>query len=421
MSFQQGLSGLNATSRQLEVIGNNIANVNTYGSKASRAEFADMYAAALAGGGSGVTAGIGVTVAAISQQFTQGNITTTDNPMDVAINGGGFFQIRDGSGAMSYTRNGQFKIDRDGNIVTNGGGRLLGYPADAQGVIQPGTPTALQLPTAGIEPAATTRITMGVNLDSRQGATLPAGTPQIDFRDPTTFNNATSMVAYDAKGQEVTLTYYYQKTGNDQWNVYVTANGTSVNGSNAAPLPVTALQFLADGSAPIVPAAPVTFDIPSTTNAQGAQTEPIVGVSLPVSGLTQVGAAFGVTDLSQDGYAPGQLVSVGIESNGVLMARYSNGQGKPAGQVQIATFRNPQGLQPLGGNGWARTFGSGDPVTGTPGEGSLGVLQAGALEESNIDVTAELVQMITAQRVYQANAQTIKAQDQVLQTMVNMR
>jgi flagellar hook protein FlgE len=421
MSFQQGLSGLNATSKNLEVIGNNIANANTFGAKASKAEFADVYANALNGAGTNPI-GIGVSMAAVAQQFTQGNITTTDNPMDLAINGSGFFQLTDSMSPPMYTRNGQFKVDRTGFIVNNEGLRLMGYPADGTGTIMPGAAQALQLPTAGIDPAATSRIDLEFNLDSRAGVTLPTAGPQVDFANPNTYNNSTSLTVYDVKGQDVALTYYFQKSATDTWNVYATANGTSllVDGAGV-PQPVTTMVFPSSGGAPTAPAGPVTLNVPATTNAAGALTEPIAGVLFNVSQATQFGAGFGVTNLVQDGYAPGQLVGITIEGSGIITARYSNGQSKPAGQVELANFRNPQGLQPLGGNAWARTFGSGDPILGTPGQGNLGVLQAGALEESNVDLTAELVNMITAQRVYQANAQTIKTQDQVMQTLVNLR
>ena len=427
MSFQQGLSGLNAASRNLEVIGNNVANANTFGAKASRAEFADVYAAAMNGAGTNQI-GIGVNLASVSQQFTQGNITTTDNPMDLAINGAGFFEVSDGKNPIEYTRNGQFKVDRDGYIVNNAQQRLMGYPADGTGVIQPGQAVALQLPTAGIDPQATSTIKLEMNLDARVAQTAPsaaalaAGTPQIVLSDPSTYNNATSLTVYDAKGQDVALTYYFQKAGTDQWNVFATANGTSVlSDASGVPQPITTIQFPANGGKPTAPLGPISLDVPGSTNLQGAQTLPIPGVQLNLTGATQYGAGFGVTDQSQNGYAPGQLSGINIENNGVVTARYSNGQSKPAGQIEIATFRNPQGLQPMGGNNWARSFASGDPIVGTPGGGNLGVLQAGALEESNVDLTAELVNMITAQRVYQANAQTIKTQDTVMQTLVNLR
>jgi len=201
----------------------------------------------------------------------------------------------------------------------------------------------------------------------------------------------------------------------------MTANGTTVGGTAAAPLPVTAITFPPNGAAPTAPIGPISVDIPASTNAAGAATLAIPGVQLDMTSATHYGTSFGVTNMTQDGYAPGQLSSISIESNGIVMARYSNGQSQPAGQIEIATFRNPQGLQPLGGNAWGRTFTSGDPVLGTPGNGNLGVLQAGSLEESNVDLTAELVNMITAQRIYQANAQTIKTVDQIMQTLVNMR
>ncbi len=420
MSFQQGLSGLNASSKNLEVIGNNIANSNTFGAKASRAEFADVYANALNGAGANAV-GIGTTLAAVSQQFTQGNITSTENPMDLAINGAGFFQVSDGRNPTMYSRNGQFKVDRTGYIVNNQGQRLMGYPANGAGVIQPGNALALQLPTAGINPQATSEIELEMNLDSRAAVTAPVAGPAIDFSDPRTYNNATSLMVYDDLGQDVALTYYFQKSATSVWNVFVTANGTPINGTLAAPVASTTINFPANGGTPTAPVGTVTLDIPASANAVGAQTLAIPGVQLDLSGATQYGTGFGVTNLSQNGYAPGQLTGISIEANGIVMARYSNGQSNPAGQIELATFRNPQGLQPQGGNVWARGFASGDPILGVAGEGNLGVLQSGALEESNVDLTAELVNMITAQRVYQANAQTIKTQDQVLQTLVNLR
>jgi flagellar hook protein FlgE len=420
MGFQQGLSGLNASSKNLEVIGNNVANANTFGAKASRAEFADMYAAAMNGSGAN-NIGIGVNLAAVTQQFTQGSISTTESSLDVAINGSGFFQLND-NGTTVYSRNGQFQVNKDGYIVSNGGLQLMGYKADGTGTIQPGQAVPLQLPTAGIDPAATKEITLEMNLDSRAATTLPATTPQINLTDAKTYNNATSLTVYDAKGQDVALTYYFQKAGTDQWNVYVTANGTSLAVDGAGdPAPVTTMQFPTNGGNPTAPVGAVTLDIPATTNAAGAETLAITGVQLNLGSATQYGAGFGVTDLKQDGYAPGQLSGLSIEDNGIVMATYSNGQSKPAGQMELANFRNAQGLKPMGGNNWTRSYESGDPILGVPSEGNMGVLQSGALEESNVDLTAELVNMMTAQRTYQANAQTIKTQDQVLQTLVNLR
>ncbi|MCH7344001.1 flagellar hook protein FlgE [Pelomonas sp. CA6] len=467
MSFQQGLSGLNASSKSLEVIGNNIANSSTYGAKGSRAEFADVYATALNGAGSNPI-GIGTRIAAVAQQFTQGNITITENPMDLAINGGGFFQVTDGRNPTLYTRNGQFKVDNDGFIVNNDQLKLLGYPADANGVIQPGLAQPLKLPTGGIDPKTTSKVQMEFNLDSRSQPTAPytldtsttpptkVDQPGVTLNDPKTYNNATSMTVYDAKGQPVALTVYFQRTNQTvadangqaqtQYRVFVTANGKPLeydaSGAAITPTdpnkpqePFTTLLFPANGGKPNFPGPNdfLNMKIPASTNAAGAPTLPIPappadhadptvkGISVDLRGATENGSSFGVTNLTQDGYAPGQLVGIRIENSGVVTARYSNGESKPAGQVELANFRNPQGLQPLGGNVWARTNTSGDPVVGAPGDGNMGKLQAGSLEDSNVDLTSELVNMVTAQRVYQANAQTIKTQDQVLQTLVNLR
>jgi flagellar hook protein FlgE len=445
MGFQQGLSGLNVSSRNLEVIGNNVANSATYGAKAARAEFADIYAAALNGAGTS-NIGIGATIGAVAQQFTQGNITTTENPMDLAINGGGFFQLSDGKNPTTYSRNGQFKLNRDGFIVNNENHQLLGYQADNQGTIIQAQASPMRLPTAGIEPNATDLITLEMNFDSRDEV---ASGSSINFSDPNSYNFATSQTAYDIKGQNIGLTYYMRKTSADNWDMYVTANGSSIQTDGAGgPMRVASITFPSAGGAPTTtnpapaegdPGTVTTYDgagnplattgsavftlpdIPSVAMSTGAMSEIISGVQFNLSGSAEYGTGFGVTSLAQTGYAPGQLSSITVEQNGIVTARYSNGQTKPAGQVELATFRNPQGLQPMGGNEWASTYTSGDPVTGVPGDGNMGVLQSGALEESNVDLTGELVNMIVAQRTYQANAQTIKTEDQVLQTLVNLR
>ena len=422
MGFQQGLSGLSAASKNLEVIGNNVANANTYGEKSSRAEFADMYAGAMSGSsGNNIQAGIGVQVATVAQQFNQGNITPTGNPLDLAINGSGFFQTQDASNQTQYTRNGQFKVSSVGTIINDQGNKLLGYPADAAGNIVPGAAKPLQLPTGGIDPQQTTKSTMELNLDAREGVTTPASGPSIDFTNQKTYNNATSVTMYDAKGQDVAVSYYFQKTGTDAFDVYATANGTTVGGSPGSPAPIASLQFSSDGSTLISPSGPITLDIPASSNAAGAATLPITGIALDVSGATEFGSNFGVTNMTQDGYTAGSLLGVSVDNNGKLIAQYSNGQTKAAGQVELATFRNDQGLSAIGGNAWKATNASGTPTVGVPGDGNFGICNSGSLEESNVDLTAELVSMITAQRDYQANAQTIKTMDQAMQTLVNLR
>lgn len=414
MGFQTGLSGLNAASRNLDVIGHNVANANTYGAKASRAEFADMYANSMNGTGNNHI-GIGVRLATVTQQFTPGNITPTDNPMDLAINGAGFFQVADARGALMYTRNGQFQVDREGYVTTSDGMKLLGYGATVDGQIVPSQAGPIKLPTAGLEPRKTSSIAMELNLDPRQPEIDPA--VAFDPDDPESYNNATSMTLFDTKGQPVAATFYFRKNDTGDWDVYATANGEQVNGGNV----LTNIQFPEDGSAPSQPTGSVALTIPATAPDSSGETLQIDDIALDLRHLTEYAANFAVTDQRQDGYAPGQLAGIDIDENGVVLARYTNRQSKPAGQVELANFRNPQGLQPMGGNNWVVTHASGGPVLGTPGDGNLGLLQSGALEESNVDLTAELVNMITAQRHYQANAQTIKTEDQLMQTIVNLR
>jgi flagellar hook protein FlgE len=456
MSFQQGLSGLNAAGRNLEVIGNNIANANTIGAKASRAEFADLYAASFTGGATN-SPGIGVNTGSISQQFTPGSLSTSGNATDLAINGGGFFQVSNEQSPTQYTRNGQFKVDKDGFVVNNQGYKLMGYAANAEGKILPGTASVLQLPSAGVGPLASTTSVLDLNLDSRapNSTVLAATAAKVNIQDPATYNSATSTTAYDIKGQPVTVTYYFQKVSTDNWNVYATANGQSINGVTTPPeavtsmAPIATITFPSDGSSPVNVGTQVTGQVlPYTYSTTGTQTagtavttnatiplpsiagvalstggvsEPIVGMTLDMAGFTQYGANFGVTKTDVDGNAPGKLTGVTIETDGIVTARYSNGKTTSAGQIELATFRNPNGLQPMGGNAWGMTSASGDPVRNVPGEGNMGAIQSGALEESNVDLTVELVNMMTAQRSYQANAQTIKTQDQILSTLVNMR
>lgn len=572
MSFQQALSGLNAAGRNLDVIGNNIANANTVGSKSSRAEFADMYAASLSGASGGSSnVGIGVTPGTVAQQFTQGNISATQNPMDLAINGGGFFELTDGRNPPVYSRNGQFKVDKDGFIVNNGSYKLMGYAADANGTIIPGIAGPIQLPTAGIAPTATTTEILEFNTDSRVGrptgiptvtplipgtstpatiittalgnldfatnnaaitvdgttitlnqnaagsvstlatqlttkmqasalgasysaavdgtgklvithagsvtavaisapdanaltagftatagvagtptTAIPASQERIDTTNPLTYNNATSATVYDVKGQPVSMTYYFQKVSADTWNIYATANGQSITGVTGelttAMRPLATIKYPSNGGNPTaagggsidnfvwtagtgalsatnnVTNGKMTLPaIPVVTLSTGGLSEIIPSIVADLSTATQYGAAFGVTNFAVTGNAPGSLNGVNVSSDGIIQARYSNGQTKVTGQIELATFRNAQGLQAMGGNVWTQSSASGTPIVNIPGQGNLGVLQAGALEESNVELTAELVNMMTAQRAYQANAQTIKTQDQILSTLVNLR
>ena len=406
MAFQQGLSGINSASRNLDVIGHNIANSNTVDMKASRAEFAELYASSIGTSG-GVNSGIGVTVAKVTQLFTQGNVTVTGNDLDVAINGNGFFELTQANGSMAYSRAGMFKLDNEGRIVTNNGAQLMGYPTDEFGTRLSFTTEPLSLPTGGPIPArATSEITTEINLDARAPIynTVTPPTPLSTY--------GTSVLAYDPQGLEVPVGLAFQKTGNNEWTVYRSVNGGPLTQST----PPTVLRFNNDGTLDTANSSmpPITLSSPNDPSVTFSAT-------LDYGKATQFGIDFAVTNLTQNGYRPGELTSLKIDEGGVITASYSNGQTRSAGQIALVNFRNVQGLQPIGNGNWEANFATGEPVLGAPGEGKFGKLRAGALEDSNIDITGELVAMMTAQRAYQANAQTIKTQDQVFSTLLNLR
>ena len=420
MSFQQGVSGLNAASRNLDVIGNNVANASTVGAKYSRTEFADIYARTASGSGGNV--GLGVSVSTVAQQFSQGSISATTSPLDVAINGAGFFQLEDQNGAMLYSRNGQFQVNREGYVVNPQGQKLVAIPVTYQQGQIAGKAQPLQLPTAGTAPKETTAMRLEINLDSRNEFTFTGATPAVNLSDTATYNNSTSINVFDAKGQTVSMTYFFQKSGPNTWNIYAAANGEPLlPDGGGVPQPIVQATFPPDGRVPITPTAPLLIDIPATGIGTPFETEAFTGVKLDFGNLTQYGAPFGPTALTQDGFSAGRMTGVSVEDDGTVMASYSSGQSSAIAHIELANFRNNQGLKPLGGNAWVATFESGEPVLGTPGGGNLGLLQSNALEDSNVDLTSELVSMMVAQRIYQANAQTIKTQDSVMQTLVSLR
>lgn len=433
MSFQQGLSGLSATTKSMEVIGNNIANASTIGAKGARAEFSAMYAAALNGTGA-VGPGIGVQLSTIAQQFTQGNISASENTMDLAINGRGFFMFADPSGKEVYGRNGQLKIDRNDFVVNAQGMQLLAKPWNESVNRAEGEPTPVRLPTGGGDAIKTGQgmvpelrgIRMNLNFDAN-AEIIPAGTPPINFEDPATYNFSTSQTVYDGQGLALTLTYYFQKTNVNNWDVYASVNGKPLDKGSApydplndSPTPLISLEFGADGR--LLDGTP-TDTVFTVNDPRDPQSEPDLFVDLPfkIGGATQFGAPFAISELKQDGYAFGKLTGITFDGSGIVKASYSNGRFINLYQIQLADFPNVQGLRPLGGNVWESSFESGEKIVNAPGSSSAGVISAGALEESNIDLTSELVSMITAQRMYQANAQTIKTIDQAMQTLVNLR
>ena len=412
MAFQQGLSGLNAAARHLDTIGHNVANASTVGFKASRAEFADVYATTVYGV-SNVSPGIGVEVGAIAQQFAQGAITTTNNSLDLGINGGGFFRMSD-NGSITYTREGQFKLDKSGYIVNASGKRLTGYPVDKNGIVTNGTAQDLKLESTDISPKATTNAAIRVNVDAR--ATVPA--TDFNLTDAKTYDGGTSVSVFDSLGREHVMALYFRKTADNTWSVHGTVDGNLMNqGASLGELkfhPNGTLNTEANGgtTSPFEVTVPVGAD----ADVQGNQK-----ITLNFSDTTQFGTNFTVAHQEQNGNGSGKLAGFSVGRDGSLMARYTNGLTVSKGRVALANFTNPQGLQPLGGNQWGETADSGAPLVGSPSTGTLGVIQSGALESSNVDLTQELVNMITAQRVYQANAQTVRTHDQLLQTIVNLR
>lgn len=406
MTFAIALSGLNAASADLEVTSNNIANVNTSGFKGSRAEFAEVFSVGTQSVSSNA-AGSGVKVSRVAQQFTQGNIDFTDNALDLAIGGEGFFVLSD-NGARSYTRAGAFSVNSNGFVVNAQGNRLQAYPAaGTSGLFNTGTPTDLLLTTGANPPRASTSADMGLNLPAN--AAVPVNAP-FDSADPSTFNHTASVTIFDSLGSDHTATFYFIKDpAVNTWTTQVQIDGTDVG-------PPTPVVFNADGTlnTPVGGLLALPAYVPTT----GALD---IDLTLNFLNTTQFGNAFGVNSLSQDGFTTGRLTGVSVDPSGIVAARFTNGQSTQLGKLALANFANPQGLQQTGNTSWGQSSGSGDALLGEAGTASFGSIQSGALEASNVDLTAQLVSMITSQRNFQANAQAIETADAVTQTVINIR
>nr|WP_313404715.1 flagellar hook protein FlgE [Pseudomonas sp.] len=437
MTFNTALSGLKAASSYLNVTGNNIANTGTTGFKYSRAEFADLYASSMFGTGSN-SIGSGVITSDIAQQFTQGNISYTDNSLDLAINGSGYFIVNDG-GSQLYTRAGAFKVDSNGNVVNSAGNNLMGYGVDADGNLVNGVLTNLVVDTSNQEPNATSLVTQNLTLNS--SASVPTS-PTFDPSVSTSYNWSTSVSLYDTQGNAHTMTQYFVKDASNQWSMYVLVDGRNPGDPTStvpyqATLPFTTAGALdtdnivfgdfgdnGDGTLSLanwIPAAitDATTD-PVTWGSNGAAAS-ATGVTLDLRKASQTNTNFAVNSLAQDGYTTGQLSGLSFDETGQLFATYTNGKSEVIGQVALATFANMQGLTPVGGTAWRQSLASGEPVIGTPTSGTLGSIAAGALEDSNVDLTGQLVDLIVAQRNYQANAKTIETENAIAQTIINIR
>lgn len=427
MAFRIAVSGLKSAVTDLDVTGNNIANANTTGFKASRGQFADIYAASNLGSGSDAV-GQGVQLTAVAQQFTQGSIGFTDNSLDFAVNGEGFFVLSD-AGAQTYSRSGAFGLDKDGFIVNSTGQNLIGFQADANGAIT-GAVDNLQISTANIAPSPSTSVAAELNLDAADpvptviaaqiaadGSATPAARAAsadtaFDPANTQTYNNSTSLTVYDSLGEEHLAVFYFVKTDSNEWNVHMRVDNDNTQTLTSGQLTFDSAGAIASGG--II--ASGGFGTYTPTNGSSP-----IDLGLTLTGSTQFGADFGVNALSQDGFTTGRLSGVDVDDKGIVLARFTNGQSQAQGQIVLAAFSNPQGLQAQGDTSWAETSASGQALIAGPGSGTLGLIQAGALEESNVELSEQLVNMIIAQRAFQANAQVISTEDEITQTIINMR
>jgi flagellar hook protein FlgE len=421
MSFSTALSGLNAAANNLSVTGNNIANANTTGFKESRSEFIDAYASSV-GGVSKTQPGAGVQVAAVAQQFTQGNLDLTGNNLDLAINGEGFFTLTDNPADLNslvYSRAGAFSVNKDGIVTNSQGQALLAYKPNGTtvaGGFSAGVLTTVSLNTGAGLPTPTTKVDSSVNLD----ANSPAITMAFDPLDSSTYTNQTSVTIYDSLGVSHTLTTYFvagtATPPTRDWTAhhYITDDPLVPVSVDTAPATLTfdsngKLTVPANGQVPLVSWAP-----------PGSSAAPIIA-RMDYSGSTHLSSPFSVNTLKQDGLAAGRLTGISIDDAGVIFARYSNGGTTPLGKVAMTRFANPQGLTKLGDTTWGQSSASGVPIPGGAGESKFGLIQSGALEQSNVDLSKQLVNLIIAQQTYQANSQTISTENSIIQTILNIR
>jgi flagellar hook protein FlgE len=402
MSFNIALTGLNAANEDLSVTSNNLANAATVGFKGSRTEFADLFASTQEGA---IASGNGVAVSEIAQQFTQGNIETTGNTLDMAVSGNGFFIVSN-NGALNYTRDGEFQLNNAGQVVTASGEQLQAYPPLANGGFNTGGLANISLTTNESQPQATSTAQITANLPAN--ATPPPDAP-FSATDPNSYNNTTSLTVYDSLGAAHTASLYFINTAPNDWEAQLTVDGTAVGAPQV-------LQYSQTGQLTTPANGQVTF--PPYTPATGALP---LNMTFNFSNTTQYGGNFGVTAVQQNGYTTGQLTGINISATGVVQAQFTNGNSVNLGQVALANFANVQGLQQLGNATWAQTNASGAAVNGVAGNSGFGSIQSGSLEESNVDTTSALVEMIVAQRDFQANAQMIQTEDQVTQSIIDIR
>jgi flagellar hook protein FlgE len=404
------LSGVHAAQTDIDTIGNNISNVNTTGFKNSDAQFSALYGSALP-----TAPGQGVLTGSLAQAFNEGTISQTGKPLDVAINGNGFFQLQSSSGIV-YSRDGSFQLDKSGHLVTASGGQVMGFSAPASGSagVGSGSPQPIQISQANTIPAATSTLTLGVNLPASDGPIDTTANP-FNASNPKSYNESTSTTVFDSLGASQTLTTFFtQASGSgspNQWQTHwqLTGSGGAVVASGAGP----ALTFNGSGQ---LSSGSGTISVSNLPDGAAP-----LSIAENFTGSSLSGLPFGVNSVQNDGSGGGQLTGVQIAGNGIVSGQYSDGSTRVFGTIALASFANPQGLVPMTGNVWAATTASGPAATGAPTTAGLGQLEAGALEGSNVDLSTELVNLIVAQQAYQANVQSINIEQQNFQRLLTIQ
>ncbi|NRB55355.1 MAG: flagellar hook protein FlgE [Salinicola sp.] len=430
MGFSQALSGVNAASQQLDVIGNNISNSQTKGFKSGSVQFSDVFANS--------AVGLGTRVSGVLQDFSTGSLESTGRNLDIAISGDGFLRFQQ-EGEVGYSRNGQLTLTADGFLENAQGARLMGYGlADAadvnSGVVVGGQPQVLNVPAADMPASATGATGTGINIQLNLDATtvaddsstavlydnLAAKTAEDNTQQTSVaYNYSTSFTVYDSQGAQHNATLYFQKTGDNAWSARTALDGVLTDQTLTATFDSAGKLATIDGED--ATANPVTWPNLAFTNDElGDGVDPI-SATFNMAGSTQFSNDSTVKSLAQDGYASGALVGVSFADDGSVVGSYSNEKTVNLGQIALATFRNPEGLSPSGGNLFAATATSGNELLGTAGTGTLGSIEAETLEASNVDLTTELVNLIIAQRNYQANTNSIRTQSEVMDQVAQLR
>lgn len=416
-----GVSGLDAESDALGVIGNNVSNTNTIGFKESRAIFEDVMGSAI---GSPNSIGAGVEMSGTQQVFTEGSLESTGNPTDMALSGDGFFVVQGAVGGSTgdfYTRAGQSSLNSSGQLVNPDGLAFQGYAMLPNGQLSSQLGNITVQNTA-LPPLPTQNMNVTANLDAN--ATPPS--QPWNAQDPSaTSNFSTTMTTYDSLGNSHSVSVYFINDGNNQWEYHEVANGSEVSGGTAGQnyeFGSGTMQFNSDGSLQSVSpnGGSVTFNGANPQQVNLNLGDPIASGGTGLAGTTQFGSASAVSSQSQDGYASGALSGVQIGADGTVSGVYTNGQTIAVAQLAVAKFTSDNGLANAGQNCWAATTQSGQAALGAAGSGGRGAISTGSLEQSNVDISSQFVDLIAHQQGFQANSKTIQTADQMLQTLMQI-